>query len=153
MAVEDAEAPRREHQKAGARKEDSHDRDRQLPFVALEPWRDERYQQWRGKYPDQHENPRDEREQRRHTTSDARRLFPFLARDERGIDRNERCRQRAFAEQILEKIGNAEGRHECIGRVREAEILGEEPLADEAGQPAAEDAEGYERGGTIHSAE
>ena len=81
---------------------------------------------------------------------DARRLFPFLARDERGIDRNERRRQRAFAEQILEKIGNAEGGHERVGRVGEAEILGEEPLADEAAQPAAEDAEGYERGGTVH---
>ena len=56
MAVEDAEAPRREHQKAGARKQDSDDRDRQLPLLALEPWRDERDEQRRGEDAEQHEN-------------------------------------------------------------------------------------------------
>ncbi len=109
------------------------------------------HQERRGEHAEQHQNSRDEREQRRHRAGDARGLLLFLSRDERGIDRNERCRQRAFAEQVLQKIGNAEGRHECVGRVGQAEILGEEPLADEAGEPAAENAEGYERGGAVHS--
>ena len=104
MAVEDAEAPGGEHQQAGARKQDAHDRDRQLPLLALESRRDERDEQRRGDDAEQHERARDEREQRRDRAGDARGLLPFLARDECGIDGNERRRQRAFAEQVLQKI-------------------------------------------------
>ena len=150
MAVEDAEAPRGEHQQAGARKQDADDRDRQLPLLALESRRDERDEQRRGEHAEQHERARDEREQRRHRAGDARGLFPFLARDKRRIHGNERRGQRAFAEQVLQKIGNAEGRHERVGRIGEAEIMREEPLADKAGEPAAEDAERDERGGAVH---
>ena len=139
MAVENAEAPGRQHEQAGARKQDADDGDRQLALFAREARRDERDEQRRGEDAEQHEHCRDERQQRRDRARDARGLSPFLARDERGVHRNERRRQRAFAEQVLKEIGNAERGHERVGRIGlKAEVLGEEPLADEAGEPAAE---------------
>ena len=63
------------------------------------------------------ENRRDERQQRRDGAGDARRLCAFAARDERRVDGDERRGQRAFAEQVLQKIRNPEGRHERIRRI------------------------------------
>ena len=92
-----------------------------------------------------------EREQRAHRAGDPHSLLALLAREQRGVDRNERRRQRAFAEQVLQEVRDAERRHERVGGVRlQAEVMRENALADETGEPAAEDAECYQRGGTIH---
>ena len=100
--------------------------------------------------PSDDENRRDQRQQRRNGSGDALRLCAFTACDERRVHGDERRRQRAFTEQILQKIRNPEGRHERVRRIGQAEILGEEPLADETGEAAAENAEGYERGRAVH---
>jgi len=49
-------------------------------------------------------------------------------------------------EQVLQEIGNAEGRVESVGGVIEAEIMGEDALADQADQAAEQDA-GADQGG------
>ena len=46
-----------------------------------------------------------ERQQRRHRAGDAIGLLRSPRDDERGVDGNERRGQRAFAKQILEKVG------------------------------------------------
>ena len=65
---------------------------------------------------------------------------PLALRDQRGVDRNERRRQRAFAEQILQKVGDAERRAEGVGFDAEAEVVREDALSDQAGQPRQQDA-------------
>ena len=50
MAVENAEAPGRQHEEARAGKEDSDDRDRQLALFAVESGSDERDEQRRGEH-------------------------------------------------------------------------------------------------------
>ena len=52
------------------------------------------------------------------------------------IDRNEGSGEHAFAEQILQEIGNAKGRRESIGGVELAEVMREDALPhqpDDAG--------------------
>ena len=65
---------------------------------------------------------------------------------EAGIDRNERCGEDAFAEQILQHVGNAEGGAIGVGGQRGSEIVGEEALADESAE-AAEQNSGGDHGG------
>src|SRR6185295_10032696 len=73
------------------------------------------------------------------------RLTLLAARDQRGVDRNERRRQRAFTEQVLEKVGNAERGVERVGRVGlEAEVVREDAKTDEARETTAQNAESDE---------
>ena len=68
--------------------------------------------------------------------------------EERGIDRNERRRERPLAEQVLQEVGNSKRRVERVGGVGlEAEIMGEDARADQAGEPAAEHAGRDQHGG------
>ena len=150
MAVQDAEAPGREDEQAGAGNRILTIAIVSAPLFALESGRDQRHEQRRGEDAEQYEDRRDEREQCGDRSGHSRGLLMLLTRDERRIDRNKRRRQRTFAEQVLQKIGDPEGRHERVGRVGEAEVLSEESLADEAGEAAAEDPEGDERRGAVH---
>ena len=60
---------------------------------------------------------------------------------ERRIHRDERRRERAFAEQVLQEVGNAERGVERVGGVgAEAEVVREDALPDEAGQPRQQNA-------------
>jgi hypothetical protein len=69
------------------------------------------------------------------------------ARKRRRVDRNERGRERALSEEVLQQVGNAECGVEGIGRIgRLAEVVREYTLADESGEPAAQDPERDERG-------
>ena len=151
MAVEDAETPRRQHEQPGAGEQDAGNGNRQLAFLAAEARRNQRDEQRRREHAGEHERRRDEREQRRNRTCDAYCLLSLVSGDERRIHGYERGRQRTFAKQVLQEIGNAERRHERVGGVRlEAEVVGENALADEAGQPAAQDAQRDERRMTVH---
>ena len=98
------------------------------------------------RHADEHQNRRNEREQRRDRPCHARGLFPFLPRNKSRIDRNERGRQCAFAEEVLQKIRDPESGHERVGRIGQPEVLSEEALPDEAREAAAENPERDERG-------
>jgi hypothetical protein len=50
----------------------------------------------------------------------------------------------------LQKVGNAKRRGKRIGGIGKTEVLREKSLADEAGEAAAENAEGDERRVAIH---
>jgi hypothetical protein len=147
VAVEDAETPGGYHEDAGAGEEDPHNRDRQRALFAAEPWCDQVDEQRRRQHADQHERRHHQDEQRgdgaRHTIG----LAPVAARQQRGIDRNERCRQRTLAEEVLQHVRNAQRGVEGVGRiVAEAEIMREDPLANQAGDAAEENAGGDENG-------
>ena len=58
VAVENAEAPRRQHEQAGAREQDAHERDRQLALLAGEARRDDAMRSRRRDDAEQHERPR-----------------------------------------------------------------------------------------------
>ena len=126
-------------------KQDPNELDGQLALLAGETWRDGGDQQRRREDADQHEDGDDEREQRADGARDAVGLLPLAARDERGIDGDERRGQRAFAEQVLQEVGDAERRVEGVGGVGlEAEVMREDLESDETGKTTEEDARGDE---------
>ena len=146
MAVQDAEAPRRQHQQAGAREQHAHDRDRQIAFRSGESRRDERNQQWRQQNAEEHQDRGNEAEQRNDRAGDTCGLAPIAASQQRCIHGNERRRERAFTKEILKNVRDPEGRHECISGIRlQAEVMGEDALPNEAGEAAEEDPERDQR--------
>ena len=145
MAVEHAQAPRRQHQQPGARKQDAHELNRERALIAVEPGRDEIDEQRRGEHAGEDDRAHHQREERQDGAGHAVGIAPLALCDERRVDRDERRRQRAFAEQILQNVGNAERRAEGVGFGAEAEVVREDALPDQAGQPRQQDA-GRRRG-------
>ena len=146
MAVQDAEAPGRHGEQPRAGKQDADDPDREVALLAVESRRDRRDEQRRRDDADEHEHRDDEREQRGHRAGHAVRFAAIAAREQRRIDRNERSRERPFAEQVLQEIRDAERRRERVGGVvAEAEVVREDALANEASQPAQENSGGDKR--------
>src|SRR4051812_15413739 len=81
-----------------------------------------------------------QRQQRQNCIGYAR-CFPLIfLRQQLGIDRDERGGERAFAENVLQKVWNSERSVECARRVRDAEVVRENSLADEADDTAQENA-------------
>ena len=109
-------------------------------WLAVEPGRDEIDEQRRGENAGQDDRAHHQREQRQDGAGHAVGIAPAALCDERRVDRDERRRQRAFAEQILEKVGNAERGAEGVGFGAETEIVREDTLPDQAGQPRQQDA-------------
>ena len=150
MAVENAKAPCRQDEEPRSWKEDAHDGNREIALLTVKSRRNQGDEQ-RGRYDaEEHEPCRYERKQRTNSAGHTPGLYPFVACDKGGVHGNERRRQRAFPEQILKKIGNAERRHKGVGRIGQPEVSSEKSLSDETGEAAAENAEGDERGMTIH---
>ncbi len=75
----------------------------------------------------------------------APRLFVLFARQQAGVDGNERGGEHAFAEQVLQEIGDAEGGPEGVRRVGIAEVVREDAVADQAGDAAQEDSGGHQK--------
>jgi hypothetical protein len=63
-----------------------------------------------------------------------------LLRPKPRIDRNKRCRQNTFAEEVLQYIRDAERGAESIGGVRVSEIVSEDAIADQPHEAAKQDA-------------
>ena len=66
--------------------------------------------------------------------------FGFAFGEETGIDGDEGSGEDAFAEEILEEIGDLERGAECVGGIGEAKVVAEDAGAEETGEPAEEDA-------------
>ena len=140
MAVQDTQAPGREDQQAGAWKQDANDLDRQLALRAGEPGRNRRNKQRRGQHAGKDQYGHDDGEERGDGAGNPIGHTALATRDQRRVHRNEGRRQGAFAEQVLEEVRNAERGVERVGGVGlEAEVVGEDPQADQPGQTAAQD--------------
>ena len=76
-------------------------------------------------------------EGRRLSTAPAtRRASPLLLRQQPRIDRNEGGGEHSFTEEVLQEVGDLERRIERIGRIRGAQIMGKDPVSDQAENPA-----------------
>ena len=136
-------------EQTGAWEQNADQLDRQLALGAAETRCDRGNEQRCGQDARQHQDGDDEREDGSDRAGHARRLLALATSEKRGVDGNERGRERALAEQILQRVRDAKRRHEGVRRIGfQAEVVGEDALADEAGDAAAEDADCHPCGRT-----
>ena len=88
---------------------------------------------------------RGEREDRAHRAGDAAGFLLVALREQARVDGNERCGEHAFAEQVLQKIRDAEGGVEGIGLVELAEVVGEDALPDQSDDAADQNPRGDQK--------
>ena len=147
MAVQHSKAPGRKNQQARGGEENSDETNRQLALFAVKSGSDEFDEPRSSEDANQDERRCRESEKRENCTGSFLGLLAIVAGKKLGVDGNEGRGQNAFAEKILQKIGNADGGFEGVGGVRVAEIMGEEAVANEAGNAAEEYSGGDEKGG------
>ena len=145
VAVQDAQAPGREHEQPGAREENPHEADGQLALLALESRRDGVDQHRRGQHADEDEHRHPQRERRPDRPGDPAGLLPVVAGEQRRVHRNEGRRERAFAEEVLEEVRNPEGRGEGVRGVRGGQEVRQHARADQADDPAEQNSRGDHR--------
>ena len=141
VAVQDPEAPGRQHEESGAGEEDPHQADGQFALGALEARRDEVDEERRRQDAKEHQHADHERKQ---SADGARHLprFHLVARTQQaGVDRDERRRERALAEQVLQQVRNAERRGEGVRGIADAEVVTEHPHPHQPDDAAGQDAQ------------
>ena len=146
MAVQDAQAPGREDEEPCARKEDPYQRNGELPLFTAESGGDQVDQQRGLEHTGEHQCTYDEAEEAGDGACDTPGFVATPLGEEAGVDRDERCGKGAFAEQVLQKIRNPEGDRVGVGGVRDAEVVREDPLSHQAGEPAEQDTGAYQEG-------
>lgn len=147
MTVEHAETPGRQHEDSGAGKKHPDQPDGQGVLLRRESRRDSGREGIGGGHAGKNDYGGDAGEQPKHRIGQLHRFLVPALRSEAGVHRDERGRQDAFAKQVLQKIGNTEGRVERVRAVGEAEIVCQCPLAQQADQPAEENTRADEAGG------
>ena len=141
MTVEDAEAPCGSDEDAGAGKEDPYQAHGQHPFGPLESRRDQIDEERGREDAEQDQDGDRQREQREEHPRRVRGRLVIAARPKRRMHRNERTRERAFAEQILKQVGDAKGGVEGIDRDAVLpEVPRDQPHAEQAREAADQDA-------------
>ena len=140
MAVQHADAEGRQHQERDARKEDAHQVDREGARLSGKTGSDGVEQPRRRQHADEREDAGDQRQEPGDGASHLARLFLFALRPQRRVDGNERRRQHAFAQQVLQEIRNAESRGVRICGGRSPEIVAKHALPHKSGEPAEKDA-------------
>lgn len=118
---------------------------RQLTLGAVESGRDQIDQVRRQQYAEDDQNRSGEREQSGYGAGGACRFLFILLREQSRVNGNERGGKDAFAEQRLQKIGNAERSFERVGGIGIAEIMRENALANEASEAAQKNAGGDQK--------
>jgi len=101
VAVQDPQAPGREDQQARAGKQHAHQPDRELALLAGEAGGDREDEVGSGGDPHEHDQRGDYRQDRANGACHPARLFFLALGQQVGIDRNERGRKHALAEQVL----------------------------------------------------
>ena len=140
MTVQDPEAPGRQHEQPGSREEYSHQGDRELALGPRESRRDEVDQQRRGEHAAEDQDTHDEPEEPSDGAGHPTGLVTASLGEEAGVDGNEGGGKRPFAKQVLKEVRNPEGGGVGVGRVGDAQVVGEDPLTDQARDAAEEDA-------------
>ena len=92
-------------------------------FAPWKPGSDGVDQVRRGQHAEQHQHRRGQRQNRGDRAGHAARFLLVALGQQARVDRNERRREHALAEQVLQKVGNAEGRVEGVGGIRQSEIV------------------------------
>ncbi len=152
MAVQHAQAPGGQDEQSRPRKQHAHELNGELTLAAVEARSDDGDERRCRRDADRDERGGGQGQKRAHGAGDAIGECGVAAADERRVDGDERCRQGAFAEQVLQEVRNAERRVERVcGVGLQAEIVGEGAKPHEPRDPAHEDAGGNEDGASRFS--
>ena len=146
MTIQDSERPRGQHEDARHRKQDPHDFDHELAPLVLESRQEHVDEQRREQDPEQSDRARDGEQQAEHRARHAAGFFRPALAEQLGVDGDERCAQRAFAEEVLEHIRQPEARAEDVGMQARSEVGCHHALAHEPRDSARENAGGDEDG-------
>ena len=139
MAVEDAEAPGGSDEQACAGKEDADEEDGELALLAVEAGGDGVDEPGGGENTEENEERSADGEESRNGTGGFAGFFFVFAGEQVGVNGNEGGGEDAFAEKVLQEVGDAEGGFEDVGRIGVAEIVSEHAIADESGKAAEEE--------------
>ena len=104
--------------------------------MRIEAAGDEVDDQRRCEYPDRYEQRREDRQDCEDGAGNASRFFFVAIGKQPRVDRNKRGREDAFAEKILQRVGNPDRNAEDIGISGEAEVAAEEALANQSREAA-----------------
>ena len=140
MAVEDAEAPGREHQQRRAGEQDADKLDGEQARLAPEAVGDHVDQRGREEHAQQHQHRGDQHQDGEDGGGRAGGLFVALFGVQPRVDGDERRRQNAFAKEVLQHVRDAEGGFEGVGGHGVAEVVGEDALAHQADDFGEQDA-------------
>ena len=139
MGVQNAEAPCGEDEHRGHREQDLHQRHREFSGRAVEPRGDEVCDHGCEDDAEAGGNGRQQRQERHDSSGQAFGALNLAASDHAGVNRNERCGERAFAQQIPNDVGDAQRSPEGVGGGTVPEVVREHPLPDEAQYAGDED--------------
>ena len=131
VAVQHAEAPRGEHEHADTGGHDLHEVGRELVSCVVEAGCDQPRQRSSRDHPEQHHRCDHRQQEGEHRVREACRCS-FVLVDHRRVHRDERRRQDALAEEVLQQVRDAQGVGERVARTAEPEAPADERLADEA---------------------
>ena len=146
MAVQNPQAPGGKHQQPGAGEKNPHQRNREVALGSGKPRRDEIDQPRRRQHAGQTQHRNRQRQCCRHRARHSARFFLLALGQQARVDGNERRRQHAFAEKILEKIRDAKRGVEGVGRIRaQSEIVREHAQPDQTHQAAEQNAGGHQK--------
>ena len=150
MAVENAEAPGGAHQQSGAWEQDAHQGDDQFRRCS-----DRRCSQAQSpideiracrQYAEQDDHGRSQRQNRADGSGDAVGFLIVAFGEQAGVDGDEGGGEDAFAEEILQEVGDAEGGVEGVGFVEQAEVGAEDALPHESHHAAEQDPGEHQKG-------
>src|SRR5215510_3695221 len=136
MAVKDSQAPGGQNQQSDAGKEDANKLDGQPARLTVKSGGNSVDQIGRCQDSGEDQGRRDQRKQGKDCACNPSRVFSFLLGYQLGINRYKRCRQDAFAKEVLQKVGDAHRRAKCVGGIIESEEMGKDPITNQAGDAA-----------------
>ena len=142
MAVEDPQAPGRQHEDADAREHDPGELDGQLVLVLGEAGHEQVGERPREQDADQADDAGERGEQAGDCAGQVAGLLVAALGAQAGVDGDERGRQHPLAEQVLHEVGDAQRGLERVGGRSRAEEGGGDHLPDQPGAARQQDAGG-----------
>src|SRR5207253_3096780 len=123
----------------GAGKENPYQADGQFARSFVKAVSEQANEEWCRQDSNQHNQRSCERQQREHRVGHTRSFLLVAARQEIRVNGNERGGQSAFAKYVLKKIWDSKSRVKSSRSVRDAEVVSEYALSDDADDPADQD--------------
>ena len=139
VAVKNSQAPRGEDEQSGAWKKNSGELDRQVALLRWKAIRDYRDEPGSRHHPNQNDDRCNERQDAGYCPGELRGLLLIPASQQPSVFWNERGREHAFAQQVLEQIGDSESGIERVCGEIGAHVPGDHGLANEPGKTAEKD--------------
>ena len=146
VAVQHPQAPGGEDQGAGGGEEDAHQSDGQRVIGPGQPRRDHRHDEGRRQHAGRHQRGRGGGQEPAHRPRHAIGLLLLAPGQQVRVDGDERAREDALAQQVLEQVGDPQRGVEHAGDRPAAQVVGEDPLPDEPADARQEDAARHQDG-------